>query len=136
MADISVTGGSVIIGETGVQDHGIAGASITRGQTLYKDSSDSDKLKAAITTTAATAACVGIALNQASSGQPLAYCRAGAINPGGTVAVGTVYIVSLNAGGIAPITDVLTGQFVTVIGVGTATNTIDVSLHASGVAKA
>ena len=136
MADITVTVASVVRNETGVEDHGIAGATIAQGMTLYKDSSASDQLKGAITTTAATANCVGIALNAARSGQPVAFCRKGSMNPGGTVAVGTVYIVSVNAGGIAPITDVLTGQFVTVLGVGTATNAIDINLQASGVAKA
>ena len=134
-ADIAVTAGSVLAASTATTSDVTAGATITAGQVVYLDASDSNKAKLAITTTAATANARGISLHGASSGQPLKIVVAGNLNPGGTVVVGKVYIVSPNnAGGIAPITDTGAGQYVTILGIGTTATAIKLNFTISGVA--
>lgn len=68
--------------------------------------------------------------------QPVVYCSTGDYNPGGTVVIGTVYVVDLTAGGIAPTADMLTGDFQTIIGVATTTSNINIDINVSGVAVA
>ena len=69
MADLTITAANVAL-ESGTQATGTAGATITQGQPLYKDSTDSNHLKPTDADVAASAACVGIALSAASDGQP------------------------------------------------------------------
>lgn len=137
MADITVTAASVLASaSTGVLAIGTAGASLTAGLPLYKDATDSNKLKSCISSSAAAANCVGIALHAAASGQPIEYITAGDLNPGGTVVVGRIYCVSANAGGIAPQSDLSAGQFVTILGIGTTTSNISLGIKAGGIAYA
>jgi len=63
----------------------------------------------------------------------LAYLSGGQITIGGTVVVGTVYTSSSTAGGIAPVTDNATGDYVSVIGVGISATVILVKIINSGV---
>lgn len=135
MADITVTAGNVVQG-TGAQTKQVTyGATITAGMPVYKDT-ETSTYKACVTTTAATANCEGIALNGGANGQPGLIQTSGQITIGGTVAVGTIYTVSDNAGGIAPDADRGASDYVTVIGVGITTAIIDLSIKASGVAHA
>ena len=135
MADLTVTAANVSL-QDGTIGYGTAGATITAGQSLYKDPADGNSLKPANADAAGTAAVAGVALNSASSGQPVAYVSGGIYNAGATVAVGTVYVLSDAAsGGIAPIADFATGSggsTVSIIGVGVTTGRIDVSIHNSG----
>lgn len=136
MVDLSVTAGNVVRGAAAEVKDGIAGATITAGQTLYADSGDSFKLKLAqCDGTASEAVAVGIALNGGTSGQPIRYVTKGKYNPGGTVVVGLLYAVSAAAGLIAPTADLASTNRVTYLGVGTTAAEIDVQIHVSGVAK-
>jgi len=135
VAELSITAANVI--SSGNNSSGIAGATITAGQAVYKDSTDSNKLKLCLATgTAAQAACVGIALNGSADGQPFDYITAGSLVPGATVAAGTIYTTGSTAGGIDTSTTAASSDRLTILGVGTATNAIKVSLVLSGVQKA
>lgn len=134
MADLSVTAASVVEGTDAVRRHGIAGATVTAGQPVYKDSTDSNQLKPTINSAAASAVAVGIALHAASDEQPLAYISSGNLNPGATVVVGEIYCVSVNSGGIAPEADVLSADYMTVLGVGSTSSNIQVDIQVSGIA--
>lgn len=136
MADISVTAASVDPGAGATVTRYTAGATITAGQTVYSDSTDSNKVKAADADGSATAECVGIAVNGGANNQPIHVLSAGNLNPGGTVVVGEIYAVSTTAGGIAPEADLGTGDFPTLLGIGTTTSNINVQLHVGGIAKA
>ena len=108
-----------------------AGGTITAGQSLYLNSSN--QAVTAKADTSADAACIGISLNGASTGQPVSVLTSGVINIGGTVVVGTPYVVSnANAGGIAPWSDLTTGAYVTFIGYGSTANNITMSLQVTG----
>ena len=137
MADLSVTAASVATTSTQYRDV-VAGATITAGQTIYLDSTDSDKAKLADANgSSATAVLVGIALHGASSGQPLRIQTGGTITIGATTIKGTVYILSATAGGIAPHSDLANGWYRVIVGVATDTaGTIKMGILVSGVTEA
>lgn len=138
MADLTITAANVIAGSGAKKETGIAGATVTAGQVVYKDSSDSDKFKLADndSATAAVRSPYGIALHASLAGQPLTVLRQGPITIGATTAVGIVYCLSSTAGGICPSADIATGDYNTIIGIGTSTTVIDVKLHEAGAAMA
>lgn len=140
MANISITAANVVPGAQVVKVTGVAGTTITAGQLLYKDSGDSNKLKLADANGTGDALVVaGIALCGASAGQPVTYATRDAdLTIGATVAIGDVLIASGTAGAIAPVADLASGMYATVVAV--ATSTTKVSFHATalvaGAAKA
>lgn len=136
MADLTITAASVeiVLGSSTVE--GTAGETITAGQPVYKDASDSDKVKAADANASKESAdCVGIALHGATDGQPLVYVSSGDVDLGATLTIGTIYVVSATSGGIAPEGDLTSGQYTTILGVATAANNLKMNLKASGVTK-
>lgn len=134
MADISVTPASVVPVEAIYVD-GTAGETITAGMTCYL-STDSKYYKADNNDTAAKAVVKGIALNGASLNQPIRIQTGGTITIGATVAVGTIYVQSTTAGGIAPSADLATGNYVTILGVATTAAILKLGINVSGIAKA
>lgn len=85
MAAISITASAVAMSAFGLWKSGTAGATITQGQSLYSDSTDSYKIKLTTTATTAASTCVGIALNAASAGQKVDFCYSDpAFTPGST----------------------------------------------------
>lgn len=135
MADITITAANVVRTAATVES-GIAGATVTAGQCVYKDASANNVLKLAQADgTAAEAAAVGVALHAALTGQPLAYATGGTMNIGGTTAKTTTYVVSATAGGVAPQADLTSGQRISVLGYATATDgSFVVALQNRGVA--
>jgi hypothetical protein len=137
MADLSVTAANVVRGTGAKIETGVAGVTITPGQTVYKDTAE-DKYKPADADagTAVIRTTRGIALNGAANNQPLAVQVEGPITIGATVTVGTVYVQSDTPGGIMPAADLESGDYVTVLGIGISATQIDMLVHASGVALA
>lgn len=135
MADISVTAGNVAEYANGQTAWGTAGETITAGQTLYLNST-TGKLMKADADTAAESVCKGIALNGGSLNQPIKYIYGGEYTAGGTVAVGTVYVVSATAGGIAPLADLTSGDYVSILGVASTAARIKLNIFNSGIAVA
>lgn len=122
MADITITAANVAH-VSGTTTTGTAGATITAGMPVYKDSTDSNELKGCDADAEASAAVVGIALHAASDGQPLTYANPGSVvNMGATLTAAEIYVCSTTAGGVAPEADIsTTGDFVTVLGVAQTT---------------
>lgn len=128
MSDVSITAANVVKGANAVTRMGVAGATITAGQPVYEDSSDSSKFKLADSNaSAATAKCAGIALHGASSGQPLLInVEDDDFTPGFTLSLSAaaddgVYVLSGTAGGIAPIGDLASGMYPVILGVAKST---------------
>ena len=132
MADLVITATGVLALGGATRETGVAGEAITAGQAVYKHTDR--KLYKADCLTAAKAAAIGVALNGAAAGQPVVYVRGGGLNPGATVAPGTVYGVTDTAGGIGPIGDRATADYITVLGIGVTAGRLDLAIHASGVA--
>lgn len=135
MSDLSITAANVAQGSGASKVHGIAGASITAGQTVYLDSSDTRyKLYDADSATAAARVCAGIALHAASSGQPLAVHTDGPLTIGATLTTGVAYYGSDTAGGICPVADLETGDYPCFLGFAISTTVLDVAIVHAGVA--
>lgn len=132
-ADVSITPGSVVPSSSAIYLDSYyggqltAGATITAGQLVYVDTSDSNKIKLADcdSGTAGVRDVDGIAVNNAASGQRISVVAYDpALTLGGTTANGTIYVLSATAGGIAPAADVTTGWYVAVVGVGLPSNKV------------
>lgn len=130
MADISITATSVAISASAKTDQGIAGETITAGQTLYKNDStglDGRLYKADANASPVTANCIGIATHGAAAGQPLTYVYEDPdFTPGGTLSLSVaadsgVYVLSGTAGGIAPMDDLAANMYPVVLGVAKST---------------
>lgn len=137
MADLSITAGSVVASSGATIVQGTAGASITAGQPLYMDSSDSNKLKLAdANASSATATVVGISLHAAGSGQPISYITAGSYTVGASLTAGLVYVCSSAAGMIAPSADLAQGWRTSILFVATSTTVGRLVLYNSDTALA
>ena len=136
MAVISVTAANVVPDAGYTYRDMVAGATLTAGMSVYADAADSNKVKGAISTTAATANCIGILLNGASNNQPCRVMTGGTITIGGTVAIGETYSTSDTAGGIGPEVDMGANDFGATIGMGISTTKIKLGINVSGVAHA
>jgi len=130
-SDLAITAASVVSSTSPTTTDGTAGATITAGQAVYLDSADSKYKLADCNLSSAAAQAVGIALHGAANGQPLKIQWGGNITIGGTVTVGTIYVLSGTAGGIAPMGDLTTGWRTTIVGVGTSATNISLRLYAS-----
>jgi hypothetical protein len=137
MADLTVTATSVLK-TAGSVSEGIAGGTITAGQSVYFNSATQRWLPAQCdgTTEEAGASGIGVALNGAAIGQPVDVQVGGTYNPGATVAVGQQYHVSAAAGGICPYGDLISTNKVTYLGVGTTAAEINLTPIYTGIAKA
>jgi len=136
--DVSITAANVVASSSASKVLGTAGATVAAGQLVYRDSSDSNKFKLvdADSGTAAARVVYGVALNSASNGQPINVCTADTTLEIGThsVAVGTVLIASDTAGGLMPVADVDTGDYVTAVAVVKSATAIVFGILASGAA--
>ena len=132
MADITVTATSVVPISASIQS-GIAGETITAGQSLYIKAADGKLWKAQCDGTAEEATCVGVAMNGAAVNQPVAYVADGSVNIGGTTSKATTYVVSATAGGIAPQADLVATNRISYVGYATdATGTLVVMRRLTG----
>jgi hypothetical protein len=118
MADLTITPADVTpntatSGYTPVKATGVAGETITAGQSVYLNSTDNKIYKADANDTAAKAAAIGVALHGATANQPITYQTSGALNFGTILAAGKYYVVSATPGGIAPVADLTTGWYST-----------------------
>ncbi len=134
MADLSITAGSVLAGSTANTRLGTAGATVTAGQAVYLDSATSTYKLADSNGAAALRSPVGIALNGASSGQPVNIALSGPVTIGATLTAGVAYYLSDTPGGICPVADVGSGEYATVLGIATSASVLDLKIHESGVA--
>jgi hypothetical protein len=135
MADLSLTAANVVAGSGAVVEAGTAGATITAGQVVYRDSADNKyKLADNNSATEAVRAPRGIALNGASDGQPLSILRSGSITLGAVLTAGVAYYLSDTPGGICPVADLASGEYATALGIATSTSVLNVNITQSGVA--
>lgn len=134
MADLTVTPANVIKADGAVTATETAGETIAAGQVLYRHTDS--KLYKALADTAPHAAAVGVALNAATVNQPCTYISSGPYACGATVAVGAFYGVTDTAGGLALLSERATADFVTVVGYGLTTSTLQIAIAKTGLAMA
>ena len=135
MADLTLTAANVLAGSNATTNLGTAGATITAGQVVYfDDTTKTYKLADTDSATAAVRSPVGIALNGASSGQPLMVLTAGDITLGEVLTAGVAYYLSGNAGGICPVADVASGDYPVILGMAKSTSVLAIKIVEAGVA--
>ena len=61
--------------------------------------------------------------------------KAGPVDIGATLTVGEQYAVSATKGAIAPLSDITTGEYPKILGTATATDTLEIKILNSGVAR-
>lgn len=134
MADVTFTPANVVAGAASVQEDGLAGATITAGQLVYKDAATGKYLIAdADGAAAAGKSPRGFALHGASNNQPLKIHRSGEIDFGGGLTAGIPYFLSSNPGAFCPLADVGVGEDYVFVGIAKSTTKLDVGIKASGV---
>lgn len=134
MVDVAITAASVLPGTEaeGAQfEYGIAAVAITAGQVVYKDAAGQYRLADNNDTSEALSIVAGIALNGAAAGQPLRIQTRGPYTVGGTVAAGSVFVLSATPGGVAPVADLATGNRCSILGVGTSTTRMNLQPFSS-----
>jgi hypothetical protein len=137
MADLTVTAANVVPGAGARITNGTAGATITAGQVVYLDPADNRfKLADCDNASATIREAFGIATHGALTGQPLAVQTAGELAMGAIMLAGVAYYLSPNAGGIAPVADILSGDNTVIIGMARTTSILNVGIRASGAALA
>ena len=133
MTDISVTAAAVIAGSGANVDRGeVAGATVTAGQAVYKDST-TGKCVLSDANGTGTRSVLGLTLNGASDGQPLAIVKGGDVTLNAVLTAGVPYFLSGTAGGICPEADVATGMQKIQIGIAKSTTVLHVSIQGTGV---
>ncbi|MEP7286646.1 MAG: hypothetical protein ABI947_12865 [Chloroflexota bacterium] len=140
MSDIVVVPSGVIPANANtVIARGTAGATITAGQTVYADAANNNQIKPATQTSPAAAAVVGVALNSASSGQPVEYATSGDVTFTNLLATSKVYVLGSGAGGLSLSADLDSAatntRYGTVIGVATSGTNLRLSIVTSGVLR-
>lgn len=137
MSDIAITASGVVAqaGASKSLYYVTSGnAAITAGQSCYVNSAG--YLTTAKADASGTQVATGIALDNASQNQPCQVCTGGSLLLAGTSGMvqGAAYVVSAaNTGGIAPISDLTSGQYTSLLGIATSPTTLNVSLLAPGV---
>ena len=138
MVDITVTPAEVLPSSGARRELKVidTGVTVTAGQSVYVDATSS-KLKLADTDAAASAAASGIAELGGGPGQqiPVIY-EDDALDPGATLVVGETYVVSTTAGGIAPLSDLVAGDFTTILGIATTAASLKLHILVGGTARA
>lgn len=141
MSDISVTVASVAQSTGARTVSGTAGTTITAGQVVYlNQASPARWVLAQADGTALESGSgtqFGIALHASLSGQPLLVQIGGTITIGATVAVGGTYVISATAGGIAPVADLVSTNYLTYLGPAPTAGTINLNAaFATGIVMA
>jgi hypothetical protein len=135
MADITVTAGSVVATAGSSIQRVKFGATIVQGKSVYLDITDSEWKVANCETSLVTAGKdgIGVALTSGADGQwGVIWLGGSTINLGATLVVGTAYYVS-TSGGIMPAADLISNDYVTLLGIATTTALLKPSINITGV---
>lgn len=135
-SDIPVTPNSVIA-TNAITAYGTAGASISAGQTVYADPIAGLQIKPAhaYMFTEATNV-IGVALNTAGIGQPVAYAVSGDVTFNNIFTPGTTYLLSdVNPGALIPDNLLMPGDVGCVVGIATSPTNLRIHVNSSGVQK-
>ncbi|TBC10007.1 hypothetical protein [Rhizobium ruizarguesonis] len=135
MTDIVITPANVLAASNAERDQGIAGEAITAGKAIYLAATTNRWMLAdSNSATAEARQAKAIALNGASVGQPVAFQKSGDITIGGTLTAGQAIYLSDTPGGLCPLADVGSGEYVCLIGLAKSTSVLAMGIQYPGVA--
>lgn len=128
MADLTQTPADVAIGSS------VSRVRVVQGEPGYLDAAAGKYRKTDADASEEAARAAGIFLTPAPIDGFAVLAEPGSVvNLGATLAVGETYVVSGSAGKIAPIGDVDTGWYVTILGVASSTSLLTLRINATGV---
>lgn len=135
MADISITAANVVPGTDAVTEMGTAGEAIAAGKNCYLDST-THKVMLADSNSATVEArrARGVAINSAALNQPVVIQKSGDITIGGTLTPGVAYYLSDTPGGLCPVADVGTGEYVCLLGIAKSATVLTIGIQFPNVA--
>jgi hypothetical protein len=135
MADLVLTPSAIIAGLNSAQEHGTAGETITAGKSVYKSATTKKWMLAdSNSATAAARQAGGIALNGASDGQPITVHKSGDLTVDAVLSAGQAVYLSDTPGGLCPLADVGTGEYVCLIGLAKSASVLAVDIQFPNVA--
>jgi len=135
MADLTITAASVIAGDNAARAAGTAGEAITAGKAVYLAAATKKWMLAdSNSATAEARRATGIALNGASLNQPVDVATGGDVTLGAVLTAGTAYYLSDTAGGICPLADVGSGEYVCLLGLAKSTSVLALDIQFPNVA--
>ncbi|MBZ9985673.1 hypothetical protein LB572_01035 [Mesorhizobium sp. BH1-1-5] len=136
MADLSITAASVVAGANAVTDSASAGEAITAGQQVYLNSTSKKLMKADSNAASAEARkAIGTALNGAALDQPVKFQKGGDITIGAVLTPGVAYYLSDTPGGICPVADIGTGEYVQLVGLAKSASVLALDYQYTGVSN-
>ena len=142
MADLVQTAADVQVGSQTIRTRLVRyGEAVTQGMPLYKSGSDS-KYYQSDASAEATAKCEAIALTPGSADDygvialPASEPDFALVDIGATLTVGEPYAVSATKGAIAPVGDLLSTEWVCIIGVAKTASLLDFQVITPSAAKA
>lgn len=111
-----------------------AAEAITQGESVYKNGSKYNLTdnNSSVAKTAAD----GIAITAAGVDGYFVVATRGDVDLGATLSIGESYIVGTVDGTIEPIGDLVSTEYLTVLGIATAADVLDLNINASGIQKA
>lgn len=122
MADLSQTAASVKIKSQGMLPIGTSGEALTQGQPIYQSGGVWYRCDA--NDTAAKSICTAIVITPCATSGYFAYATPGMdVDLGATLAVGEPYAVSTTVGGICPMADLVSTNYICPLGMTTAAGT-------------
>nr|WP_064246975.1 hypothetical protein [Rhizobium leguminosarum]OAP95103.1 hypothetical protein A4U53_17930 [Rhizobium leguminosarum] len=135
MADLVITAANVVAGADSSAVSGVAGEAIAAGKAVYQ-SSTTKKWMLADSNSATVEArqAKGIALNGASLNQPIAIHKSGDITIGAALTAGQAIYLSDTAGGLCPLADIGSGEYICQLGLAKSTTVLHVDIQFPGVA--
>lgn len=136
MTDLVITATAVVPGSNAVTRRGSAGETIAAGKAVYKSSTTNLVMLAdSNSATAEARTADGIALNGGATGQPIEYQTSGDMTMNAVLTANTAYFMSDTPGGICPIADVGSGEYLQLLGIAKSTTVLMVLLATTGVAN-
>lgn len=136
MTDLVITAASVVPGADAQIIYSRAGEALAQGKQVYLDPTSKKWMLAdSNSATAAARAATGTALNAAALNQPVAIAKGGKVTIGATLTPGTDYYLSDTPGGICPIADVGTGEYVCRVGMAVSATELQLDYLYTGVVK-
>lgn len=135
MADLVLTASAILAGANSSSVTGTAGETIIAGKAVYISPTTKRWMLAdSNSATAAARQATGIALNGASDGQPVAIHKFGDLTIGAVLTAGQAIYLSDTPGGLAPLADVGSGEYVCLIGLAKSVSVLAVDIQYPGVA--
>lgn len=129
MANLTITAANIV--STGTKGEYTAGGSVTRGMAVRRNTSG--LVVEALSDSVANSTVLGVALNDATTNQPVTVHTEGPLAFGAILVAGHAYYLGTASGTIKPVSDVAGTEYASLIGLATSTSSMYVKIINGGV---